>query len=735
MPTHVFVHLCAFALLLTSALPSTAGECDIGGIVSGYGANGPYTSTRDSVVSPLWGRQHVDVFMPAEEGGPWPTVVFLHTYGADDPEEYDALIHHIVSRGYAVVYPPVRKITFTRKQVYKYRMAFEGIDTAFTVFRNVLDTARLGFVGHGFGGGMTPSSARTLLKRPGWGTRAFVYIMAPWYAYGIDQRGLESFPTHVKLVVQAYEHDRTNDMRIAQDLFDNIGIPKSEKDFSILMSHRHNGCLLLANNNVPLSDKAFGGEVNALDYYGVYRTFDGLAAYAFEDEWRGRNAALGGGHPDQTYMGVWSDGTPVHPAVITDTPADHVGDAVYANMWISPRNPRADATNMRRARKVFSRHIRKKFRAVASTVKGKLRKRRFEEETDDTYLGNPIADGFGADGTYGWQMDSLDNPRDSDTKVYVFMPDSVDGTVPVLFLIPGYSGPDPYLFFPFIPHVVSRGMAVVFSPYPILPAVSNERQVMEKLEISWAGIQAAVELYRGRLDTSRVGVMGQSFGGGLAPALAYRLFTDMGWGSTGAFMFLTAPWYCYGLTDEQLKGFPEHVKLVTMVFDDDRINDHEIAVDLYSNIGVPPSEKDYVTVYSDSAFGSIIAANHFVPYGETNVYGSVDLLDYYAVYRMFDALAEASCYASEEARVIALGNGAEQQVRMGEIAEGKRYRDLGVTDTPKAEHTQFLYLWAWDNRMNPRRGKILDIGRDRADNQPQPEQETVDDTQEPGERD
>lgn len=717
-------HLMLPVLLLLAAGQlkdvSSESECVIAGIASGYGADGPYSMRRDSVTSPLWERRFVHVFRPVEGDGPWPTVILLHTYGSTDPVEYDRLIKHIVSRGYAVVYPVVRPVTFTRKQLHKYRMAFDGVDTVVSLFNKHLDTTRIGIVGHGFGGGMVPSMAQTLIEERGWGAKAaFLFIMAPWYACGIDQREMETFPEHVKMVVQVYEDDRTNDPRIAQDIFDNMSIPPGEKDFMIIHSDRRGTCRLRANNHTPLSDEAFGGENNALDYYGVFKTFDALAAYTFIDERRAKMVALGGGSEPQCYMGKWPDGTAVKPALVTDRPAEHMQTGFYANLWTSMRNPRMEVSAFKKGRKIFFRHWRRKIRAVVKTAAGKVRAREFRNAPDDRF-GNPIVEGYGADGDLGWTADSFVNALDEDVKTYVFMPDSEGIEPPVVFMVPGYSGGDPRVFFPLIPHIVSRGMAVVFSPYPILPAVSDSGEVMKKLEICWAGVTDAMARYATRVDTTRTGFFGQSFGGGLAPAVAYRALTEKGWGADGAFMFLAAPWYLYGLTEEQLTAFPEHLKLIVQVYEDDRVNDHQMAVDMYSRIGIPPGEKEYVMVHSDSVEGMVAHANHFVPYGSSNIYGTEDLLDYYGVFRLLDALADVAFSGSEEARRIALGHGNEQQVFMGELDEGRPFRPLTVTSEPRAQLSQLLYMWAWDNRINPWRDTV---DREPPEPEPQPDEE------------
>jgi hypothetical protein len=57
--------------------------------------------------------------------------------------------------------------------------------------------------------------------------------------------------------------------------------------------------------------------VNALDYYGTWKLFDGLTDAAFTG--KNREYALGNTR-QQRFMGVWSDGVPVKELKVIDKP-------------------------------------------------------------------------------------------------------------------------------------------------------------------------------------------------------------------------------------------------------------------------------------------------------------------------------------------------------------------------------------------------------------------------------
>jgi hypothetical protein len=54
--------------------------------------------------------------------------------------------------------------------------------------------------------------------------------------------------------------------------------------------------------------------IDALDYYGLWKLFDGLTDAAYYN--RNRDYALGN-TPQQRYMGKWSDGMPVKEMIVT----------------------------------------------------------------------------------------------------------------------------------------------------------------------------------------------------------------------------------------------------------------------------------------------------------------------------------------------------------------------------------------------------------------------------------
>ncbi|MDP4116620.1 MAG: T9SS type A sorting domain-containing protein, partial [Bacteroidota bacterium] len=219
----------------------------------------------------------------------------------------------------------------------------------------------------------------------------------------------------------------------------------------------------------------------------------------------------------------------------------------------------------------------------------------------------------------------------------------------------------------------------------------------------------AVSLYGSYMDTTKIGIVGHSFGAGAASAMTIRCQAK-GWGYNSRFMLLHAPWYVFGITQDQLRHFPNNCKMLIQVYEEDRTNDHRMAADLFANISIPLSEKDFMLVYSDTStvFSYKLSAVHTTPVA--NLYGIgydyIDGLDYYATWRLFDAMADYSFNNNSTAKEVALGNGSALQNDFGmwPSPELRPVKKPYTGDTPITIQSEDYYTWKWSNSVNPRKG-------------------------------
>lgn len=302
----------------------------------------------------------------------------------------------------------------------------------------------------------------------------------------------------------------------------------------------------------------------------------------------------------------------------------------------------------------------------------------------------PIESGYGSDGIHGVAVISFPSPLWPDKEVAIFYPADLTEPVLTIFYSHGYGGSDTTNCIELFYHIAKAGDAIVFSPYN---TTSTYEEIYNTL---FEGFKKAVGNYPQIIDSSRVGFMGHSFGGGATPEMAQRGFVKHNWGEKGKFMFVLAPWYSFEISQEELENFPPDVNFVVQLYNDDSINDHRMGIDIFENIGIPDSRKDLIMLYSDVVDSFTYKAGHSLPsqYSSNAVF---DAYDYYAVFRIFDALADFTNSGSQTAIKVALGNGSPEQINMGP------FRPLFVNENPVAQYPQNKYKYHWDSDVNPRR--------------------------------
>ena len=274
---------------------------------------------RGEVENPSLPSAKVTWLRPATataDGPALPVVLFLHGFGARGPEPYLALLEHLARRGAAVVYP-VYPALDARARHSRYDTMWLGVEAGLEAVRASgarLDLARLGVVGHSFGGGAAPAIAARAAAR-GFGRDAlFVACLAPWY--DLDADAWTALPPHALLGVAVYADDAICDPAIGAGFCARATtLAAGQKTLRVFRSDAHGRPALSADHLAPLT--ATG--VDALDLRGTWRLLDALAAAATGSP-EGRAVATG---TDATALslGTWSDGTPVAPVATAWTEA------------------------------------------------------------------------------------------------------------------------------------------------------------------------------------------------------------------------------------------------------------------------------------------------------------------------------------------------------------------------------------------------------------------------------
>lgn len=279
-----------------------------------------------------------------------PVVVFLHGWGGTNPLYYGAWIDHLVKRGNIVVFPRYQSNILTRREDF-IPNTLDAVTAAIARLQSEPghvrpDMKKVAAVGHSLGGVLAASLAALAAENKLPQVRAVMAVepgltRAP---VSVPIADLSKIPSSTLLLSIAGDRDGlVADHDAKRIYYESQQISAGNKDFVLLVSDERGRPGLIAGHRAPTApDKEYdNGEgdltnrgapsqsdgqarvdsrtpvIDALDYYGLWKLFDGLCDAAFYG--KNREFALGN-TPQQRFMGKWSDGTPVKELVVTDKP-------------------------------------------------------------------------------------------------------------------------------------------------------------------------------------------------------------------------------------------------------------------------------------------------------------------------------------------------------------------------------------------------------------------------------
>lgn len=288
-----------------------------------------------------------------------PVIVFNHGWGGVYPAIYGAWIEHLVRRGNIVIFPRYQEDlktppkNFISNALAAVKDALKRLDKEPGHVKPQLD--KFALVGHSAGGIVTANLA-ALAKSSGLPKPLAVMCVEPGNSWtperiSIPVQDLNQVQKGTLLLTVVGEADNIVRGIDAKRIFrETTNIPLADKNFVTLVSDSHGRPELTANHFAPVAfsenyssgDQAKGRRegplrnrirqrrghipnqegggkqsVDALDYYGLWKLFDGLCEAAFYH--KNRSYALGN-TPEQRYMGRWSDGVAVKELRVTDHP-------------------------------------------------------------------------------------------------------------------------------------------------------------------------------------------------------------------------------------------------------------------------------------------------------------------------------------------------------------------------------------------------------------------------------
>ncbi len=302
---------------------------------------------------------------------PSPVIVFNHGWGAMNPSLYAGWIDHLVKKGNVVIWPRYQASLKGSPEEFTPN-AIAAVKKALTILGGKADKNNFAIAGHSMGGIVSANMA-ALAASSGLPAPKAVMAVEP----GLTEQKIEKakvtladlsqIPSTTLLLTLSGDQDKLARDTDAKKIF-NQSTKVIQKNYIIVQSDDHGAPALIANHGAPTSpianyvsfskdatatdnsnsalslrdrlknrlknkikerlqsrinekfSESFDlsqttiGSVNALDFYGYWKLFDGLTDCAFRQT--NCNYALGD-TLEQKYMGKWSDGVAVKGLQIT----------------------------------------------------------------------------------------------------------------------------------------------------------------------------------------------------------------------------------------------------------------------------------------------------------------------------------------------------------------------------------------------------------------------------------
>jgi pimeloyl-ACP methyl ester carboxylesterase len=269
---------------------------------------------------------------------------------------------------------------------------------------------------------------------------------------------------------------------------------------------------------------------------------------------------------------------------------------------------------------------------------------------------------------YGW----------GDREFWIFEPTNPTPiSAPLIVFNHGWSTFFPITYKAWIEHLVKRGNIVVYPRYQlgfiigVRYATSNAILAVKK---------AITILQNGdhvQPDLDKFAIVGHSLGGGITAEMAV-LAEENGLPRPKAIMSVQP----FIRNDTMMKNFhdiPATTLLLVIVGENDTIAGNFSGKLIFSTSDqIPFDQKDFIIQRTDRYGSPALVADHYAPVCIPNS-SSVDAMDYYSTWKLFDALTDYAFYGTNHE--FCLGNTPEQRF-MGYWSDGTPVKELTVTDTP-----------------------------------------------------
>lgn len=226
--------------------------------------------------------------------------------------------------------------------------------------------------------------------------------------------------------------------------------------------------------------------------------------------------------------------------------------------------------------------------------------------------------------------------------------------LPVVFFLPGWKSTNHRSYRLILSFIASHGYVAILAKDDLGEFKSNylENYLLQ-----------AVEEFSIKLDTTKIGIIGYSSGGGHAFSILNNFSKNKKWGSKGRFIVSLDPWFSFDMNQSDMSKLPSNTNVIVMKFaNDNYLTDTRISINQFALLSsISKDKKDYHFVRE---------ANHSYVFQNQNVNQQIKIL------KPLDGLLEYTFkdVNNHEAKRVALGVGKHINYKDVFLLKKDRYR-------------------------------------------------------------
>jgi len=253
---------------------------------------------------------------------------------------------------------------------------------------------------------------------------------------------------------------------------------------------------------------------------------------------------------------------------------------------------------------------------------------------------------FDVEATYAFTVQAEDTYTEADNgNSIVYFPSDIASMpkTPLVFFLPGFQSQNHLSYKSLLTFIASHGYSVIYAK----DYYGDPAKFIERFEKMLDGNNDVFPY----VDTTRIGVIGHSSGGGDAFKILDH-FSKKGYGANGRFLMSLDGWFAFGMNSEQMRNLPSNTNIVMQRYhivpqgdDLDNTQDPRITLSEYALLdSIANDKKDYQV---------------FKPATHSYPEGTKDYSEMQGLLKPLDALMKYTFEGQEAAHHTALENGSD----------------------------------------------------------------------------